>query len=298
MRRYLDLSFCSQLTDRALRALRPLQHLKALHLDGVHRLTNAALCEALGETLSLRNPQRDLSDSLGSRLRHLWLDGESLTDDWLSKLLERLPKLEELALSFCENLTDRSLETLLQHSRSRTPLKSLTLRKGFNLNDQRMEALLLACPCLETLDLTECHRLGARSGAAVGHCAKLTTLVLNWCWAMTDDSVAKIVKGCPLLRELRLVGLKSLSSSPLLGLPSCCPLLRELDLRQCDCKCDGLSRPVCACKSLLTRPRRCRRRGSAAHHHRDGFQQSEVRADSAQGQQLLREPLHTHLRRT
>ena len=70
MCRYLDLSFCSQLTDRALRALRPLQHLKALHLDGVHRLTNAALCEALGETLSLRNPQRDLSASLGSRLRH------------------------------------------------------------------------------------------------------------------------------------------------------------------------------------------------------------------------------------
>ena len=71
MRRYLDLSFCSQLTDRALRALRPLQHLKALHLDGVHRLTNAALCEALGETLSLRNPQRDLSDSLGSRLQKM-----------------------------------------------------------------------------------------------------------------------------------------------------------------------------------------------------------------------------------
>ena len=72
---------------------------------------------------------------------------------------------------------------------------------------------------LRRLDLSEGHALGCLTGKAIGEVGcYLEELTLSWCWAMKDDAIAPIVHPghCPALRELRLVGLKELTSATLL----------------------------------------------------------------------------------
>ncbi|KAI1306360.1 F-box domain-containing protein [Xylaria venustula] len=94
--RYLDLSRCSQLTDRGVKSLGYLvPELEVLRLNSCRELTDAAL-----EPIIASAP----------RLIHLELeDLLELTNDILSKHLANAPcaaKLEHLSLSYCENLGD------------------------------------------------------------------------------------------------------------------------------------------------------------------------------------------------
>ena len=239
--RRLDVSFCARLSDLCIPTLTA-SPLTALNLDGVHRITNRGLLR--------------LCSILAPRLRELHIDGESLDDDALHGLFDALgrntgdagkvntvggnkDRLRVFGISFCEQLSDRALEAL----HCRRALRSLTLRKG-RFSDAAMARLLLSTSAgagsrLRRLDLSEGHALGCLTGKAIGEVGcYLEELNLSWCWAMKDDAIAPIVHPghCPALRELRLVGLKELTSATLLplGAARACPQLQLLDVSQCD----------------------------------------------------------------
>ncbi len=103
--RHLDLSRCSQLTDRGVKALGHLvPELEGLQLNGCTELTDAALEPIIAST---------------PRLSHLELEDLSeLSNDILSKHLANAPcaaKLEHLSVSYCENLGDAGLIPVIKN---------------------------------------------------------------------------------------------------------------------------------------------------------------------------------------
>ncbi|KAI0870271.1 F-box domain-containing protein [Hypoxylon argillaceum] len=103
--RHFDLSRCSQLTDRGVKALGYLTpELEGLQLNRCTELTDAALEPILAST---------------PRLTHLELeDLPDLTNDILSKHLANAPcalKLQHLSVSYCENLGNSGLLPILKN---------------------------------------------------------------------------------------------------------------------------------------------------------------------------------------
>ncbi|KAI1186844.1 F-box domain-containing protein [Nemania serpens] len=103
--RHLDLSRCSQLTDRGVKALGHLTpDLEGLQLNRLKELTDAALEPIIAST---------------PRLTHLELEDLSeLTNDILSKHLAKAPcaaKLEHLSVSHCENLGNAGLQPVMKN---------------------------------------------------------------------------------------------------------------------------------------------------------------------------------------
>ncbi|KAI0448036.1 F-box domain-containing protein [Xylaria telfairii] len=97
--RHLDLSRCSQLTDRGIKVLGHLvPDLEGLQLNGCIELTNTALVPIITST---------------PRLTHLELEDLSeLTNDFFSKHLAQAPcaaKLQHLSVSYCENIGNAGL---------------------------------------------------------------------------------------------------------------------------------------------------------------------------------------------
>ncbi|KAI1196634.1 F-box domain-containing protein [Nemania serpens] len=103
--RHLDLSRCSQLTDRGVKALGHLTpELEGLQLNRLKELTDAALEPIIAST---------------PRLTHLELEDLSeLTNNILSKHLAKAPcaaKLEHLSVSHCENLGNSGLQPVMKN---------------------------------------------------------------------------------------------------------------------------------------------------------------------------------------
>ncbi|KAI1743718.1 F-box domain-containing protein [Xylaria scruposa] len=97
--RHLDLSRCSQLTDRGIKVLGHLvPDLEGLQLNGCIELTDTALESIIAST---------------PRLTHLELEDLSeLTNDFFSKHLAKAPcaaKLQHLSVSYCENIGNAGL---------------------------------------------------------------------------------------------------------------------------------------------------------------------------------------------
>ncbi|KAI0408722.1 F-box domain-containing protein [Xylaria palmicola] len=103
--RHLDLSRCSQLTDRGVKALGHLvPELEGLQLNGCRELSDAALEPILAST---------------PRLTHLELEDLSeLTNDLFSQHLARAPcaaKLEHLSVSYCENVGNAGMLPVMKN---------------------------------------------------------------------------------------------------------------------------------------------------------------------------------------
>ncbi|KAI1757842.1 F-box domain-containing protein [Xylaria castorea] len=103
--RHLDLSRCSQLTDRGVKALGHLvPDLEGLQLNSCIELTDTALESVIAST---------------PRLTHLELEDLSeLTNDLFSKHLAKAPcaaKLQHLSVSYCENIGNAGLLPVIKN---------------------------------------------------------------------------------------------------------------------------------------------------------------------------------------
>ncbi|KAI0476737.1 F-box domain-containing protein [Xylaria cf. heliscus] len=103
--RHLDLSRCSQLTDRGIKVLdRLVPDLEGLQLNSCTELTDTALEPVIAST---------------PRLTHLELEDLSeLTNDFFSKHLAKAPcaaKLQHLSVSYCENVGNAGLLPVMKN---------------------------------------------------------------------------------------------------------------------------------------------------------------------------------------
>ena len=214
----LNLFACRNFNNAGLRHIADgCDNLELLNIDEVNYLSDEAMLYFIGRRKG--------------KLKHLILDGESLTDKSFVALGE-LSRLELLSISFADNMQSQGLAAIakLQH------LEYLKVRRGREIlaNDfwsafggGNLKNLLY-------LNLAECSNLADLGLMAIAkNCPNLGTLDLSWCWELTDNSLLMVVLSCKYLINLHLCGVVRLLGSFLSHIPRRLIGLQLLDLEQC-----------------------------------------------------------------
>lgn len=218
----LNLSHCQVITDAEMVYLaRHLSALTELNIDGVSFITDEAI--------------KELVLCHGTRLTSLDLDGAELTDESVQLVAAACRSLTRLRVSFCEQLTDVSLQSI----QSLVDLRSLSLRKGQQFSTAALAKMFgsqFQLNQLSSLDLSECT--GVDDGVLKNLCdschQRLFELRLCWCWEVSEVGLEAVVTKCSGLRILDLLGIDKITGSCLQALPASLPHLMLLDLRQCN----------------------------------------------------------------
>jgi hypothetical protein len=219
-----------------------LSGLECLRLEGCSYLPDAALARllrALPELAVLALPSAfDLTDaSLTAALLAGGPDPRSSKGSW------RANRLRELNLAHCPQLTEAAFGLLREHF---LELESL------NVAGCAVGAPLLAAVARQVWDrLTLLDVSDVRAGstdevlAALGQgCPLLASLRVGWSVhyndSVTDEGLACVARGCPALRELSLLRCRHVTDDGVASVARGCPLLEQLDLsfvETCVCVC-------------------------------------------------------------
>ena len=92
----------------------------------------------------------------GSKLRCLDIQFTNITGQYLSEYKGTLPCLENLNMSFCNQLTDKGLLLILQLCGS--TLRSLNIPET-NVTKENLYEYKGTLPCLENLNMSSCYQL-------------------------------------------------------------------------------------------------------------------------------------------
>ncbi|XP_038250598.1 F-box/LRR-repeat protein 4 isoform X2 [Dermochelys coriacea] len=148
----------------------------------------------------------------GSELVRLELAcGHFLNETCLEVIAEMCPNLQELNLSSCDKLPPQafihiakacSLKRLILY---RTKVEQTALLSILNFCSELQHLSLGSCVMIEDYDLIA-SMMGAK-------CKKLRTLDLWRCKNITENGIAELASGCPLLEELDLGWCPTLQSS-------------------------------------------------------------------------------------
>ncbi|CAG2241013.1 unnamed protein product [Mytilus edulis] len=184
-------------------------------------------------------------------LTELVIDGAEITDDCY-KSIAKCSYLTVFEASFCELLTDKSLEYLQNLNK----LKKLRLRKGTEFTAAGLMNFFSSpgIKHLTSLDMSECtgcddicvSQLSQSCGKTLKH------LSLCWCWHITDRGATSVVDHCSNLLHLDLTGIDKINGDCFGRVPTEMPHLRLLDLKQCNRIKDELIEDVVRQKRNLT----------------------------------------------
>ncbi|KAK0138217.1 Leucine-rich repeat-containing protein 29 [Merluccius polli] len=205
----------------------------SLRVRPVPRAAPAGGARDSSALLSLRNLRRLLAEQ-SSTLVALDLSGTSVTPQSLSTVaqVEGLC-LQELCLQGCKELTDYSVELLLQHQ---VGLVRLDLSGCTELTSRALLAVSRALKDLQHLSMCRDWRLTDKGVAELVSLASLRSLELSECTHLTGAPLVKGLSGptaAPLerLAVRSCTGIRDVEVSSLAQL--CGGTLRELDLTSC-----------------------------------------------------------------
>jgi len=214
----INLFLCRNLHSKGLEKIAEVcENLEKLNIDEINYLSD----ESINTLIDLR----------GHKLKMLWIDGESLSDESFS-YFEKMVKLELLSISFADNMGSRGLASIAKLEK----LEWLKLRRGAELEpiDFVTAFNLGKLKSLLHLDLSECSKIDDAGIISVAkHCPTLGNLSLNWCWEITDVGLACIVNKCKFLINLNLCGVVRLLGDFLPSINKLLVGLQLLDLEQC-----------------------------------------------------------------
>lgn len=220
----LNLSHCVNVNDEGLLVVsHGLDVLQTLNIDGIQWVTDQTL--------------DDIRSSPACRdylIRQIWLDGFELSTDGLSRLIPFLPNLQTLSVSFSDNLSD---STLLDISHLPNLLR-LSLRKGRIFTSPGFISAF-SSPFLiglQHLDLSDCPAIDDNAIREICKCcgSQLHTLLLNWCWGISDVGLDNIITTCHQLFYFSLVGNHVVLGECLAWIPNTQRQMRILNLTQCN----------------------------------------------------------------
>ncbi|RHZ77353.1 hypothetical protein Glove_180g87 [Diversispora epigaea] len=190
----LILSHCSELSDESIEELISYlgPNLIKLDLDGCHRITNYGIYK--------------ISEHLNN-LKYLAIDGQGIEDNSLLEIFKKCGFLNLFSMSFCDVLTDNSLDGIIQYL---TPnLQFLRLRKGSEFTEEGFNrffhGLSLRNHSFYSLDMSECLNITESNLNQMTH-SKLRWLNLDWCWKLKEESLYKILTLYPELQEIMMTG--------------------------------------------------------------------------------------------
>ncbi|XP_076428169.1 F-box/LRR-repeat protein 4 isoform X4 [Peromyscus maniculatus bairdii] len=256
----LDLSGCSELTDRALLAVsRGLQHLRHLSLRKLQRLTDAG-CAALGALQELQSLDmaecclvsgRELAKVLGSvhraplaltSLRLAYCS--SLKDASVLSMIPALgPNLKVLDLSSCVALTNQTVQAICTYLVHLSVLRLAWCKELqdwglLGLKEPSEEPMLspqvLQFPQLRQLSLSLLPALTDMGLVAVARgCPSLERLALSHCSHLSDEGWAQAARFWPRLQHLNLSCCSQLTEQTLDTIGQACKQLRVLDVAMC-----------------------------------------------------------------
>ncbi|XP_013411634.1 F-box/LRR-repeat protein 2-like [Lingula anatina] len=180
------------------------QHLQNIDLKGVNFIQDPAIT-ALVSSGNVRKLSLAESDITDVALRNIVRYGKD--------------KLEDLDLSWCENITEDGLNEI---ATACSQLRSLTLRRC-PATANTLKLLSENCPLLTSLNLSG---IGSMNEDVVISCHWVTRLDLleqldlSWNLWVTNDGVSTVLQSCIFLRHLSLGGNKMLTSKPYLPMIS------------------------------------------------------------------------------
>ncbi|KAG0434527.1 hypothetical protein HPB47_019041 [Ixodes persulcatus] len=166
---------------------------------------------------------------LRARVRLIGLRCSSVSDKALEALMAAAPRVTNLELFGCNEVTDAGLWASL------TPaVTCLTLADCINVADDTLAAVAQLLPALRELNLQAYHvtdaslaYLGPRQGGT------LLILRLRSCWELTNQGLLNVVQALPHLVELSLSGCTKISDDGVELLAENLRQLRVLDLSWC-----------------------------------------------------------------
>ena len=217
---HLNLAYCCNFTDLGCVTIgcifgRSLRH---LNIDGAQYITDAGLGAILNQCS-------------GDCLEFLALDGAEITDVGIKKL-QHFTRLNYLQISFCNKLTDESL----QYISSLTSLRELHFKKGELFTTKGLNYLFSCLVDLVCISLLECWEADDNCLEVISiNCWQLKSLAVTWA-KITNNGIKFIIKQCRLLRELNLTGSYVITEEPLMSLLETKDNnvnLRLLNLTQC-----------------------------------------------------------------
>uniref|UniRef100_A0A1I8B6J9 F-box domain-containing protein n=1 Tax=Meloidogyne hapla TaxID=6305 RepID=A0A1I8B6J9_MELHA len=142
---------------------------------------------------------------------------------------EGCKRLEELNISWCEQITDLGLFYIAKNCIN---LKTLFCKGLDNITSN----------CFANLEMAELKRLSLHSCPNVldetvndiaRHCPRLEFLSLSNCKEITDNSLVAISLGCPRLKDIELAGCINLTDAGFIQLSKNCHELERMDLEEC-----------------------------------------------------------------
>ena len=207
---HIDISNHAGVTNTAMHVIAlGCPKLKTLDISGCDNINTRGLQEVVESCSELRSIQASEIDG--------WENADLMQELFLRNNLERL------VLKSCDSLTDESLTILIQGRRSKinllTPKPAVSPRK------------------LKHLDLARCRGISNRGvGALVNNIPNIETLKLSKCLGIGDETLIRLLPTMPLLTELDLGELDSLTNAVLHSLASspCVRRLRHLRVTHCE----------------------------------------------------------------
>ncbi|XP_059668097.1 F-box/LRR-repeat protein 3 [Cornus florida] len=151
-----------------------------------------------------------------------------LRSDHLTTTLKRYPHVTKLDLSLCPRITDDSLTIISVFCKKM--LRSIDLSRSKFFTHLGVSNLVMYCPNLVELDLSNATELRDTAAAAIAEAKNLEMLCLARCKSITDIGIGCIAVGC---RKLRLINLKWCMGVGDLGVGLIavkCKEIRSLDL--------------------------------------------------------------------
>lgn len=198
--RRLNLATCFKITNPAVLDLaRRLRCLQSVDLTGCNKLQDSAL-EAIAENTGITSLRLGAVTKLG--------------DSALLRVAARLAGLEELDLTHCPRITDRSATQLFD----RCPqLKTLSLGGCWEVSDTSFSRIKLQVN-LEHLDVAVSSIGNAGLQALKGTCKKLKYLNLEGCANITDEAFLDDTPFGEHLETLNLAGCSNITARGIIGL--------------------------------------------------------------------------------
>ncbi|KAJ9586675.1 hypothetical protein L9F63_019713, partial [Diploptera punctata] len=142
--------------------------------------------------------------------------------------------LQVLDVKYCEHMNDKGL---LEGIGALQELRMLGLHHAYRVNSPAWSTFLNrpAMANIIYLDLRKCSDLDDYGLEGIANrCVHLGTLLLGWCWKVTDAGILKIICNCKKLEILGLQGVYRLTGIGYLHLvPTHLPLLKRLNLYDC-----------------------------------------------------------------
>lgn len=165
----------------------------------------------------------------GKQLTCLCLRCSSLTDRGLETLIDHLQGLYELELAGCNEITEAGLWSCLAPR-----IVSLTLSDCINVADEAIGAVAQLLPSLYEFSLQAYHVTDAALGFfSPKQSQSLTILRLRSCWEITNHGVVNIVHSLPNLTVLSLSGCSKVTDEGVELIAENLQKLRSLDLSWC-----------------------------------------------------------------